>query len=118
MLLREEATESREVAPCRRGTRGIGMMGSVEKLPRLPISVEVRNMEAIAGLSMSCCPIAVAEPREGPREAADRSEARLSRPEGLGSRSACAMMTSAYPYRRPRRVEGSWLSKVESNDAL
>lgn len=63
-----------------------GMIESVEKVPRFPISVDVLSIEATAGASASCL-IVVAEAREGPRDAEDISDARLLRPEALSSRS-------------------------------
>lgn len=99
----DEAIDSREVAPPLRGARGtFGMSGSTAEPPRLPISVDVRSIEATAGVSMSCF-AAVVEPLEGPRDATDMSEARLLRPEAFSSRSVGSM---AFPSCRSRRRGG------------
>lgn len=79
------------------------MIGSVEKAPRLPISVLVFSIEATAGASMSCF-IVVAELLEGPRDAEDISEARLFRPEAPSSRSTGGMLSCSQWSQRRKAV--------------
>jgi hypothetical protein len=114
---RDDAIDSREVAPPLRGARGtFGISGSEAKPPRLPISVDVRSIEATAGASVSCL-AAVAEPLEGPRDATDMSEARLLRPEAFSSRSGGSMaLLSCRSPRRRRRESVPGQQKL--NDAV
>jgi hypothetical protein len=89
------------------------MMGSVEKAPRFPISVDVLSIEAMAGARVSCFIIVAAEALEGPRDAEDISDARLFRPEAFSSRSGGNMAPRSdrrlYRY-RGRRRGGTWCS--------
>lgn len=105
LLWDDDAMDRREFAPLRRDPRGrFDMSGSVEKAPRFPISVDVLSIEATEGASMSCFNV-VADPREGPRDVDDSSEARLLRPEALISRSGGSMMSRSIRSLRQRVIE-------------
>lgn len=88
------------------------MMGSVEKAPRFPISVDVLSIEAMAGARVSCFIIVAAEALEGPRDAENISDARLFRPEAFSSRSGgnMAPRPDRRLYRHRGRRGGIWCS--------